>query len=150
MDPHRSDGDIYGDRRGGMAGLLRRLARLPIVPIPTGDTRQFPVHEDDFVHAIGKLIALDPMPPGPIGVASARSVSLRFLLDGFARADGRRPRFLPIPWHLIYGAMRIAELLPVRLPFRSDSLLGLVQPARVVPGTKVLDQLGVTFRAFDG
>ena len=48
----------------------------------------------------------------------------------------------------VYGALRAAELLPVKLPVRADSLLGLVRPAPNVPNLEVLDQLGVVLQPF--
>ena len=48
----------------------------------------------------------------------------------------------------VYGALRAAELLPVQLPVRADSLLGLVRPAPYVPNLEVLDQLGVVLHPF--
>ncbi len=48
----------------------------------------------------------------------------------------------------VYGALRAAELLPVKLPVRADSLLGLVRPAPNVPHLEVLEQLGVVLQPF--
>jgi hypothetical protein len=48
----------------------------------------------------------------------------------------------------VYGALRALELLPVALPVRADSLLGLVRPAPEVPNSDVLAQLGVAVRPF--
>ena len=48
----------------------------------------------------------------------------------------------------MYGALRAAELLPLRLPVRADSLLGLVRPAPHVPNVEVLEQLGIVLQPF--
>jgi nucleoside-diphosphate-sugar epimerase len=141
-------GLVYSDQPRGMAGALHRMTRLPIVPVPTGDTRQFPVHEDDFLHAVGELVTRNPVPPGPLGLASTEPVAFRTLLEGLAGEDGRRLRFVSVPWQFIYCILRLGELFNVRLPFRSDSLLGLVRAAPFVPGTDVLREMGITFPAF--
>ena len=59
-----------------------------------------------------------------------------------------RPRFVATPPMVVYGALRLAELLPVKLPVRADSLLGLVRPAPNVPHPEVLDRLGVATQPF--
>ena len=143
-------GLVYGDHPGGMAGALQKLALLPIVPVPTDGSRQYPVHEDDFLEAIGALVGQNPVPVGPIGIASPDSVSFKRLIQGFGKQDGHRMRFIPVPWFALYSIMRIAEGLNIRMPVRSDSILGLVRPAPSVPGASMLSALGVVFRSFPG
>jgi hypothetical protein len=46
----------------------------------------------------------------------------------------------------VLGAMRVAERLPVALPIRADSLLGLVRPANALPNAELLDDLGLSAR----
>ena len=52
----------------------------------------------------------------------------------------RGPGSSPAPPMAVYGALRAAELLPVTLPVRADSLLGLVRPAPDVPHLDVLER----------
>ena len=68
------------------------------------------------------------------------------LLRGLARHANLSPRFLPIPWQSVYAAMRAAERAKVRLPIRSDSLLGLVHPAPSVPRVGEWNSYGVVLR----
>jgi nucleoside-diphosphate-sugar epimerase len=139
-------GLVYGDHAGGMVAALRRLARLPLVPVPIGQMRQYTVHEDDFGAVVAAVAEAPAAPAGPIGVANPNRVEFRDLLSTFASWDGRTCRFVPVPWQPMYWALRFAELLPVRLPFRADSLLGLVHPAPSVPGRAELEALGIHLR----
>jgi nucleoside-diphosphate-sugar epimerase len=141
-------GLVYGDHPGGMAGALRALTRHPVVPLVAGDAHQFPVHERDLVDAVAAICTTEQPPPGPIGVASPEPITFRRLLEAFAAAEGRRPRFVPIPWQLLYWGLRGAEVLRLPVPFRADSLLGLVRPAPAVPGVESLQKLGVHLRPF--
>lgn len=143
-------GLVYGDRPGGMAGALHRMTALPVVPLVGGDARQYPVHEDDFVRAMVTLASADPWPPtdGPIGVAAADPVPFRSLLESLAGADGKQCRFVPVPWQAVYWLLRTAELARLPLPFRADSLLGLVRSAPGVPGADRLAELGIELRPF--
>ena len=75
-------------------------------------------------------------------------VPLRDLMTAFAAREGRNCHFVKIPWKPVYGLLRAAESVGLHLPFRADSLLGLVRTApRVVNGDK-LTGLGVTLHAF--
>jgi len=148
-------GLVYGPGDGGMAGALRKLMSLPLVPLLAGDSHQFTVHEDDAAAGLLEVTRsgdslCDPAGlPDPIGLAHPEPVPFRRLLDGLARQSRLRPRFVPVPWPPVHVAMRTAERIGVRLPVRSDSLLGLVHPAPFVPGVEVWARLGVPLRRFD-
>jgi nucleoside-diphosphate-sugar epimerase len=141
-------GVVYGPQPGGMAGALQRVTKLPVVPVLGARYTQYVVHEDDLGAAVAALAAAPAVTPGPISVAHPTRVSMRALLDGLARAAGRRCRTVPVPWRVVYGALRAGELARVPLPFRADSLLGLVHPAPALVGGDTLAALGVTVRPF--
>jgi nucleoside-diphosphate-sugar epimerase len=140
-------GLVYAESSGGMAGAVRRLARSPIVPVPGAESRQYPIHEDDFLEAIVTLADRDELPLGPIGIALPDAVSFERLVRGLAK-EGQRIRFILIPWVFLYSAMRLVEHFGVRLPIKADSLLGLARPASSVPGMEVLKEMGVAIRPF--
>jgi nucleoside-diphosphate-sugar epimerase len=142
-------GLVYGDRVGGMVAALRRLVRLPLVPIPTGQMRQFTVHEDDFAAVVTAVAQAPAAPARPIGVANPNGVEFRDLLSTLASWQGRSCHFVSVPWQPMYWALRLAEHLPVTLPFRADSLIGLIHPPSSVPGEAELRALGIRLREFD-
>ncbi|HXN59456.1 MAG TPA: NAD-dependent epimerase/dehydratase family protein [Acidimicrobiales bacterium] len=142
-------GLVYGPAWRGMAGTLRRLAALPVLPDFGPEARQFTVAEQDFAAAIVALAGATHVPSVPVGIAHPDAVPFRRLLTSFAATIGKgRPHFIPTPPRLAYGALRAAEVLPLPLPVRADSLLGLVRPAPNVPHLEVLDQLGVVLQPF--
>lgn len=141
-------GLVYGSQPGGIVGALRKATRLPIVPLIAPNAHQYPVREDDLMTAIAALAEAEDLPRGPIGIAQPTPVRFQDLLVALADHEGRRCRFVPVPWRLVYWGLRAAELLPVRLPFRADSLLGLVRPAPFVPGVDELARLGVRLTPF--
>jgi nucleoside-diphosphate-sugar epimerase len=142
-------GLVYGDQPSGMAGALLKLTRLPVVPLVAGEARQFPVHVDDLTAAIVALADAEEVPPQAIGVAQPTPVTFRDLMSGLAAREGRRCRFVTIPWRPVYWGMQAMERVGIPLPFRADSLLGLVRPAPCVPGAEILHDLGVTLRNFE-
>lgn len=142
-------GLVYGPGWGGMAGTLRRLAKLPVLPDFGPKAHQFTVSEDDFATAVVALATAGHVPTHPVGLAHPDPVSFRTLLTTFARGGAEaRPWFVPTPPMAVYGALRAAELMRLNPPVRADSLLGLIRPAPGVPNLEVMDTLGITLQAF--
>lgn len=142
-------GLVWGSGAGGMAGAVQRLTGLPIVPVLDARSHQFAVHRDDVSVAIERAIT-DTTLSGVLGVAHPSRVPVPRLLAGLGALDGGRTpgRFLPVPWRPVYWAMRAAEAIRVPLPLRADSVLGLVRPARELPGVAEWAQRGMSFRPF--
>ena len=143
-------GLVYGPAAGGMAGTLAKLTALPVVPVVAARAHQFTVHEDDFAQAVTALIKAGPDigSAGPIGIANPQPVPFRQVIEGLARMQGNHCRTVAVDWRLVHALLRTAERLPIALPFRADSLLGLAQPAPSVPNLAILDGLGVSLRRF--
>ena len=143
-------GLVYGPGWGGMAGTLKRLTTLPLIPLVGRHSYQFTVHEDDLRRAILTLATGEKVFRHPLGLAHPEPVSFEKLLRTIARAAGdRNPRFVSVPWRPVYWSIRTVEHTPAHLPIRADSLLGLVRPAPSVPNSKELEALGIEFRPFD-
>jgi nucleoside-diphosphate-sugar epimerase len=141
-------GVVYGEDAGGMAAALQKITRLPIVPVVAGGTGLYTVREDELMAAVAALAEARDLAPQTLSVAHPTPVVLPDLLTAFAAQEGRRCRFVPVPWQLVYGLLRTAELLRLRLPFRADSLLALVRTAPCVMNGEPVAELGVTLHAF--
>jgi nucleoside-diphosphate-sugar epimerase len=143
-------GLIYGDHPGAMVESLTKTATtLPVVPlIGSGRQVQYLAHDQDLADLVALLLD-DREPAGrPIIAAHDAPHSLREVLAGLAAANGRsQPRFLPIPWRLIWALLKSAETVGLKPGFRSDSVISLIyqdpdpdfEPARAA---------GATFRPF--
>jgi nucleoside-diphosphate-sugar epimerase len=141
-------GLVCGEQAGGMAGALRKLTTLPIVPVIAGGAGAYTVREQDLMRVIALLASAAALEPGTISVAHPGRVSLVDLLRAFAAQEDRRCRFVPVPWQLVYWLLRSGELMRLRLPFRADSLLGLIHTAPGLAGGDQLARLGITLHAF--
>ena len=142
-------GLVYGPGWGGMAGTLRDLTSLPIVPLIGRHAHQFTVHEDDLRQAIVVLATAGELPLRPLGLAHPDAVPFETLLRTIAQVAGNSaPRFVPMPWQPLYWALRACEKVSLTLPVRADSLLGLVRAAPSVPNQVDLHDLGINFRTF--
>jgi nucleoside-diphosphate-sugar epimerase len=141
-------GLVYGPGWGGMAGALRKLAKLPVTPLIAARSHQFTVHEADMATAIVRIAESDILLAEPIALANPEPVPFRHLMKEIAASQGRTLRAVPVPWQLVSGLLKTTEALHIPLPFRSDSILGLVHPTTKVPGAERLKELGINFRSF--
>ncbi len=76
---------------------LRRMSRLPLVPIPPQAADRRPVRVEDVVPVVLAAAALESerLPDGPIDLQGPHTYSFEELIGAVARADGRRaPRFV--------------------------------------------------------
>jgi hypothetical protein len=83
-----------------------------------------------------------------LGFANPQPLDLASILSGLSQKHKRRPG-VPVPSRLVMRALRLLETMNVQFPFRSDSLLGLVEAADFLPGQEPLAERGVEFRGLD-
>lgn len=141
-------GLVYGGTDRGMIGSLRKVAALPIVPMPRPDSHQFPVYAEDMARCV--VAATEQPPPHRIlGVANPRPVPFSEIMRILRASVTAEPlRTVPVPSALIYRALRAAERTGVRKGFRADSLLGLMHPAPGVPHVGHWAGRGIALRDF--
>lgn len=138
-------GLVYGDSPGGMAGTLKKVSGLPLWP-DFRSARLYLAHEDDVASATTGILDNYPDFSGQVlGLANPERLDLGSILAGVSQRHERRPR-VPVPAPLVMTTLRVLELLNVKFPFRSDSLLGLVEPAESLPGQQELAEHHLTFR----
>ena len=122
-------GLVYGSGPGGMFGkLAAQVRQSSVIPmIGDGSQIQYLVHEEDlsaFIErfASGKIRTA----PGILTAAHEQPWPFKKLLQEIARAQGKRPKFIPLPWRLVWSGLKSAELCGLKLNFRSDSLVSLM------------------------
>jgi hypothetical protein len=145
-------GLVYGDgppTAGGMFGSLATSVRRGLVPLIDGGIHpQYLIHEADLWRLVGGYCDGAIQNPGkPVLAASRRAWRLRDLLTELARSQGRHPRFVPVPWLPVWTGLRLAELAHIPVPYRSDSVISLVNQDRR-PDFESLEAVGITAREF--
>jgi nucleoside-diphosphate-sugar epimerase len=125
-------GLVYGERPGGMFGALKAQAGGgAIIPLlGNGRYAQYLVHEDDLAAAVVAAVSIEKAPERPVTVAHPESWPLRSLMRQLAESQGSHPRFVSVPWPLVYQGLKVTEALGLKLGFRSDSVIGLVRHNR--------------------
>ncbi|MFN2504761.1 MAG: hypothetical protein ABR540_11170, partial [Acidimicrobiales bacterium] len=113
---------VHGPGKPRTAALVR-LARRPVIPLPGGGR-----HSIGFVllaDAIRALLRLGGEAGAPVVSIGGGPTPLRDLLAHLARAQGKQPRWLPVP---VTGLQRLA---PLELPDSLHWLLRLSLPREV-------------------
>ena len=122
-------GLVYGNGPGGMFGkLTAQVRRSSVIPlIGDGSQIQFLIHDEDLSAFIEKFAANQiKIPPQILTAANERPWPFKQLLLEIARALDQKPKFIPLPWRLVWAGLKSAELCGAKLNFRSDSLISLM------------------------
>jgi nucleoside-diphosphate-sugar epimerase len=140
-------GLVYGPTPGGVFGTLRRQIQSgTIIPlIGTGHAPQYLLHEETLKEvavraAIGDL---DDTSGDPFTLAHPKPWAFRDLLIALAKNEKRKVILIPLPWRLLYAGLRCSEMLNLKLPVRSDSVISFVyqNPA---PDFSKIQQYGIS------
>jgi nucleoside-diphosphate-sugar epimerase len=145
-------GLVYGDgptTAGGMFGSLAKSVQRGVVPLIDGGTHpQYLIHEEDLWRLLKGFFEGEIRDPGkPVVAAASRPWLLRDLLAELARRQGLHPRFVAVPWLPVWAGLRLAEVVHLPVPFRSDSVISLVRQDRN-PDFDSLAAAGITARDF--
>jgi nucleoside-diphosphate-sugar epimerase len=122
-------GLVHGGVAGGMFGrLAEKLRKSALVPLMGGGKQiQFLVYSDDLCAFIEKYASgAIEIPPRILTAANERPWPFKELITEIARAQGKKPAFIPVPWRLVWLALKSAEACGLRPNFRSDSLASLM------------------------
>jgi uncharacterized protein YbjT (DUF2867 family) len=127
---------------GTSAALFTRLAALPLVPVP-GDGGQDvqPIHVDDLVAAIVRLIDTDDHDGQRVAAVGPRSITLRELLGALRRGMGLgEARFIEVPMALVRVAAAAGDHMRAVLLDRES--LGMLLRGNVASSERVTAVLG--------
>jgi nucleoside-diphosphate-sugar epimerase len=122
-------GLVYGSGPGGMFGkLAAQVRKASLIPmIGDGSQIQFLVHNEDLTAFIERCASGQlKVSPQILTAANEQPWAFKQLLLEIARALGKKPKFIPLPWRLVWAGLKSAELCGLKLNFRSDSLVSLM------------------------
>jgi nucleoside-diphosphate-sugar epimerase len=141
-------GFTYGEQNGGLAAKVVAAAKaLPIVPmIGSGRYPLYTCHIDDLSALIVHLAGAEPWVGELFTAANALPVTLRGLVEQ-AKTPAAPPPVVPIPWRLVAASLWLAEVIGLRLGFRSDNVVSIVH-ANTAPDFTPLARVPVSFRPF--
>ena len=119
---------------GSSARLFKRLAHLPVVPLPgRGEQRVQPIHIDDLTEAVVRILRDPTTNRTRIELVGPQSLSLRELLASLRAAMHLRPaRFIQIPMPLVRVGARVAGVSAMS-PLDSETLSMLEAGSRGDP-----------------
>lgn len=145
-------GLVYGKNPGGMFGrIVQNIRKSAIVPLIGGNAQiQYLVHDEDLSAFIERYAAGEvDIAPQVLTAANEHPWPFKQMIFEIARAVGKKPKFIPLPWRFLWLGLKSAEKCGVKLAFRSDSLIGLVYQNRK-PDFSANARAGLACRPFDG
>jgi len=114
---------------GGMVGKLRALVSLtPVVPLPgNGRNLLYFSHQEDLCRIVEEYCSEKTFGSGTV-ITAANPQPWMFLniIKELAKKQGHSIYCLPTPWQLSWSALKGLEMLGVNPPFKSDSLISLL------------------------
>jgi nucleoside-diphosphate-sugar epimerase len=122
-------GLVFGNDPGGMFGKLAAQVRqsrvLPL--IGDGSQIQFLVHSEDLSAFIERF-ARDEIEVSAriFTAANEQPWAFKELLLEIARGQNKKIKLMPLPWRLVWAGLKSAEACGLKLKFRSDSLISLM------------------------
>ena len=144
-------GLIYGDNAGGMFGkLVGQVRKSPLIPLMgDGSQIQYLLHQADLSEFLERH-AGQPSEIFPHILTAANEKPWRFkaLLQEIGLRLNKNPKFLPVPWKLVWLILKSAETCGLRLNFRSDSLVSLMHQ-NPFPDFSPNATVGLTCRPLD-
>jgi nucleoside-diphosphate-sugar epimerase len=143
-------GLVYGKQMGGMMGTLAGLIeKTPVVPlIGSGRQRQYLIMENDLGD-LTEYFAMHPerRPDRPVTAAHPEAMTFREILSAIAASKGRNVRFLPVPWKMVWLALKTTEVVGLGLNMRSDSVVSL-EHQNPSPDFSALAETGIDITRF--
>ncbi len=122
-------GLIYSSKPGGMFGrLVQQVRSARLIPVIRGGRQtQYLLHDEDLGKVVQAcLVGRLPKTPEPVTIAHEQGWELRDILSQIAQVLNKPVSFVPLPWQLVWLALKSLELAGARPNFRSDSLISMV------------------------
>src|SRR5262245_17999182 len=122
-------GLVYGSPPGAMFGkLVSQIRKASVIPmIGNGSKVQYLIHNDDLCsfierYAGGTINISGQLQDSPriLTAAHEQAWTLKKLLPEIARALNKKPKFVLLPWQLVWLGLKSAEVCGLRLDFQSD------------------------------
>lgn len=120
-------GLVYGVQTGLVERLRQQMVSRTFIPlIDGGRTPVYPVSVHEVCRGIVQILNQPEKYSGvPTVVAAKEPISFRDMLDRLAGVPRGFRVFVPVPWRVVWLGLRLAESFGLRLPFTSDSVIGL-------------------------
>lgn len=140
-------GLVYGDASQGMFATLNKVAALPLTPVfGNGKQPLYLVHVEDVAQAVARVLDKEGG-RDPITIAYPEPFAFRDVLTLINRSRGKKTRFFSVPTGLALFGLKTAEAIGLKLPIKSDSILGLIDVNPRVDFTE-MTRLGILPRKF--
>lgn len=142
-------GTVYGGKEGGIVKAITKvMKKLRIAPLIGGGKHTlYTVHIDDLCALVSQVVErYESLRGRCIVAAHSAPVTLRSFFESLAARANCKPMFIPLPTPFVYYPLKFLELIGIKPPLRSDSVVSITQGAgKEVPSLP--QEITVKFRA---
>jgi len=114
-----------GENRGTIGAIEKIVKSFPIIPLFMPKKRLYLCNRVDLCRCIDGLL-LDSGRVDCITVANSEPLTFLDLIRAFQNKHQRIMPIIVFPWRLVWLLIRISEFFGLRLPIRSDAILGFI------------------------
>jgi nucleoside-diphosphate-sugar epimerase len=139
-------GMVFGDTDKGIYSMMQKwVMALPIIPLIAGESPLYACHIKDLCEFIFDNKHLS----GSTVYASCfHPIKMKQLVKHFVVSSKRRRVIIPIHWSFPYFFIRILEALRLRVPFKSESIIGISESSYNKPVRNINAIYKFEFRNF--
>ena len=123
-------GLIWGNKKkGGMYKKLDDASKLPFI-IPVIFSRKqylYMIHEEDLIQFIKNEVRNKKNSASINSIANPKPFTLKEVIKICQIRNKKKALLVLMPWQIVWITLKMAELLKIHVPFKSDSLIGLTK-----------------------
>lgn len=123
-------GLIWGSKKkGGIYEKLNSISKLPFfIPVIFSKIQHlYLIHEEDLIEFIKKEMRTQKDRSSTNTIANPKALTIKEIIKICQLKNKKKALLISIPWQIIWLGLKIAEGLKLQVPFKSDSLIGLIK-----------------------
>ena len=139
-------GLVVGDTGGLFHTIYESIKKTNVIPLVDGGNQPMQtIAIDDLCQIIESGINNNII--GNYKIAEHKAFPMKELYSVIAHQLGKEPKFIPVPSFILMTACKIAEIIGIKLPVSSESVLGLKQ-LRNFDTSNDLKKFGIKAKSF--
>lgn len=124
-------GMVFGETEKGIYSMMQRWVNaLPVIPLIAGENPLYACHINDLCAFIFDNKDLSN---NTVYALCFYPTKMKDLVKHFVKSLSLRRILIPVHWSIPYFLIRIAEVLKIQLPFKSESIIGISESSNNKP-----------------
>lgn len=140
---------VFGPHDAFINMLFSVMKVTPVMPVPGGGKSLIqPVHVDDVAASFSKSLGPGPFTGKTYELGGPQVLSLKKIIKIMAKVTDKKRLYLDIPRPFLVPAVKIGELMRLKLPMTSDQLI-MLEEDNIRTGGDPVEELGIEWTGFE-